>query len=514
VTDKAMLVVLDGLGLRDAAQGNAVRAADTPTLDAFTTHRSRARLHTSGEAVGLPDGQMGNSEVGHENLGAGRVVYQMLTRIHKAIDDASPLDNEVLVDAMEIARERTGRLHLVGLVSDGGVHSHVRHLEALVDLAERCEVPEVRVHALTDGRDTAPKIGDRFLERVEEHLGEAREEGIDARVATVSGRYYGMDRDEHWERTKRAYEAIVHGEAETAESAVQAVRDSHEADVGDEFVEPTVIEDVDGRVQDGDAVVTFNFRPDRMRQIVQALAIDGFDGFETPQRPDVHLATMARYREDFPFDVAFPPEDVSGTVGDAVAKADRAQLRIAETEKHAHVTYFFGGGREDALPGEDRVIVPSPDVDTYDEVPEMSAREVTDRVVDAIEQDAYDLIVLNYANPDMVGHTGDVDAAVQAVEAVDEGLGRILEAAGDAYHVLVTADHGNAERMLDEHGEPHTSHTTQPTPLIYVGPGEYDVEDGIPADVGPTLLDLMSVDVPDPMTGENLLTPPREDARD
>jgi 2,3-bisphosphoglycerate-independent phosphoglycerate mutase len=506
VTDRAVLVVLDGVGLRDEARGNAVRAAETPALDAFSTYRSRSRLDVSGEAVGLPPGQMGNSEVGHVNLGAGRVVYQLLTRIHRAIEDGSFLENEVLVEAAEAAREGTGRLHVAGLVSDGGVHSHVRHLEALVELAARYDVPEVRVHAFTDGRDTAPTIGDEFLADVEETLEAIRSRsGTDARVATVSGRYYAMDRDEHWDRTERAYRAIVHGEGPEAEDAVAAVEASYEEGVGDEFVEPRVVEGVDGTVREGDVVVTFNFRPDRMRQIVRALAREGFDGFPTPKRPDVDLATMGRYREDFPYPVAFPPRDVEGTVGDAVAEAGGTQLRIAETEKYAHVTYFFGGGREEELPGEDRIIVPSPDVDTYDEVPEMSAPEVTDRVVEALEDEAYDLVVLNYANPDMVGHTGDMEAAAAAVEAVDRGLGRVLEAARGSYHVLVTADHGNAERMLDDAGEPHTSHTTQPTPLVYVGPREHDLRDGIPADVGPTLLDLMGVEAPEPMTGSTLL---------
>ncbi len=502
MTEKAILVILDGLGLRNDTHANAARLAETPTLDRFNLHLSRTRLRTCGPDVGLPEGVMGNSEVGHMNLGAGRVVPQVLLRIDRAIREGTLGGNEAIAGALEYAREGTGRLHLLGLVSDGGVHSQAEHLHALLEEAETAGVPEVRVHAFTDGRDTGPESGAGFLRELQEQLDAHGNAGI----ATVTGRYWAMDRDERWDRTRRAYDAIVHGDADrSAPTAVEAATASYAEGTTDEFVEPTLVEGVDGRVRDGDAVFTFNFRPDRMRQLVCALGEDGFGGFPVPDRPDVHVATMTRYRRDLPFPVAFPKLDLEDTLGEVVSRAGRTQLRIAETEKYAHVTYFLNGGREVELAGEERVIVDSPKVATYDEQPEMSAPEVTDRVVEALEAERFDLVVLNYANPDMVGHTGDLDAAIAAVEAVDACVKRVLEAAGDHYHVFLTADHGNCDQMVADDGSPHTAHTLNDVPFIHVGPGpQRRLRPGRLGDVAPTLLEVMGLDQPEAMTGESL----------
>jgi 2,3-bisphosphoglycerate-independent phosphoglycerate mutase len=448
---------------------------------------------------------MGNSEVGHLNIGAGRVVKQAYTRIEDAIAEGTFAENEALTTAFDHAEETGGRVHFMGLVSDGGVHSEQGHLHALVDIAADRGVEAV-THAFMDGRDTDPHGGRHYLADLEAHVAD-RGTGD---VATVSGRYYAMDRDQNWERTKRAYDAIVEREAEhTATTAVEAVEASYDRGDTDEFVEPTLVEGGPA-LEDGDAVIFFNFRPDRARQLVRMLAdVDPVWEFDT-HPPDVELVTMTEYDQTFDFPVAFPPQEPEDTLGEVLSEAGKTQLRLAESEKYAHVTYFLNGGREVEFEGERREIIESPDVPTYDEQPEMSAEAVTDTAIETIERDDPDVLVLNYANPDMVGHTGDFDAAVAAVEAVDEQLGRLVEAVRAAGgHVLLTADHGNADDMGTP-DEPHTAHTTSPVPLVYLAPDGSDGGRSLRAggslcDLAPTLLELVDVDQPATMTGESLL---------
>ena len=499
------LVILDGWGLGDHDRLDAVKAADTPTFDAATERGADGRLVVHGRRVGLPEGQMGNSEVGHLNIGAGRVVKQAYTRITDALAEGSLSDNDAIADALDHAKSTGGRVHFMGLVSDGGVHSDVEHLLALIDAAADAGVPATS-HAFTDGRDTAPEIADEFLADV---TARADERGT-GHVATVTGRYHAMDRDENWERTKKAYDAIVAREApHEAESAVAAAREAHARGETDEFVEPTLVSG-EPALADGDAVIFFNFRADRARQLVRMLTGTRPEwGFDLDQ-PQIRLTTMTEYDETFDFPVAFPPEIPANTIGEVVADADGTQLRIAESEKYPHVTYFLNGGREVKFPGEIRTIVESPDVPTYDLQPEMSAPEVTDEAVETIAAEDPDLLVLNYANPDMVGHTGDFDAAVEAVEAVDEQLDRLLSAVADAgAHAVVTADHGNADDMGTP-DDPHTAHTYNPVPFVYLTPdgddgGKRIREGGSLCDIAPTLLDLMDRDRPAEMTGESLL---------
>ncbi|GAA0538351.1 2,3-bisphosphoglycerate-independent phosphoglycerate mutase [Halorubrum ejinorense] len=503
------LVILDGWGLGDHDRLDAVKAADTPTFDAATERGADGRLVVHGRRVGLPEGQMGNSEVGHLNIGAGRVVKQAYTRITDALAEGSFADNDAVADAFDHAAETGGRVHIMGLVSDGGVHSDVEHVLALIEAAADAGVPAT-THAFTDGRDTAPEIADEFLADVTATAGE---HGT-GRVATVTGRYHAMDRDENWERTRKAYDAIVSREApHEAESAVAAAREAHARGETDEFVEPTLVAD-EPALADGDAVIFVNFRADRARQLVRMLTDTRPEwGFDLDQ-PDVRLTTMTEYDETFDFPVAFPPETPANTVGEVVADAGGTQLRIAESEKYPHVTYFLNGGREVKFPGEIRTIVESPDVPTYDQQPEMSAPGVTDAAVETIASDDPDLLVLNYANPDMVGHTGDFDAAVEAVEAVDGQLDRLLSAIADAgAHAVVTADHGNADDMGTA-DDPHTAHTFNPVPFVYLSPegddgGRAVRDDGSLCDIAPTLLELMDLECPAEMTGEPLLTDKR-----
>ncbi|MEF8856538.1 MAG: 2,3-bisphosphoglycerate-independent phosphoglycerate mutase, partial [Haloplanus sp.] len=474
-------------------------------------------LDVSGRRVGLPGGQMGNSEVGHLNIGAGRVVTQPLARIDDAIerdsmssrtasDNDSFFENDALRGAVDHAIDTGGRLHIMGLASTGGVHSHQRHLRALIDLAARHDVEAV-THVFTDGRDTPPTDG---ADSVGELAAAADEHGT-GDIATVIGRYYAMDRDGNWERTKRAYDAIVNREADhTAPSAVAAVETAYDRGETDEFVEPTLVEG-GAPIRDGDAVVFANFRADRARQLVRMLTDFEPEWAVDTHPPDVHLVTMTAYDERFDFPVAFPPADLDDTLGETLARADKTQLRIAESEKYAHVTYFLNGGREVEFEGERRRIVESPDVPTYDQRPEMSAVEVTDAAIDYVEREDPDVLVLNYANPDMVGHTGDMDAAAEAVEAVDAQLGRLVEAVRTAGgHVLVTADHGNAEAMGTA-DDPHTAHTGNPVPFVYLAPGDDPSggrrirTGGSLCDVAPTLLELVGVEKPAAMTGESLL---------
>ncbi|GAB7090303.1 2,3-bisphosphoglycerate-independent phosphoglycerate mutase [Halorubrum luteum] len=502
---RTALIVLDGWGLGDHDRRDAVKAADTSTFDAAADRGAHGRLVVHGRRVGLPDGQMGNSEVGHLNIGAGRVVKQAYTRITDTLVDGSFVDNDAIAGAFEHAADHDGRVHFMGLVSDGGVHSDLAHLKALIDAAAEVGVPAT-THAFTDGRDTAPEIADEFLAELSEH---AADRGTDD-VSTVMGRYVAMDRDENWDRTKRAYDAIVDREApNTAATAEAAAREAHARGETDEFIEPTLVEGGEP-LRDGDAVVFFNFRADRVRQLVRVLSETRPEWAFDVDAPDVKLVTMTAYDETFEFDVAFPPEIPVNTIGEVVSEVGLTQLRIAESEKYPHVTYFLNGGREVKFPGERREIVKSPDVATYDHKPEMSALEVTDTAIDVIESDDPDLLVLNYANPDMVGHTGDFEAAVAAVETVDDQLDRLLDAVAAAGgHAVVTADHGNADDMgtVDD---PHTAHTYNPVPFVYVTPdgdagGRSIRADGSLCDVAPTLLELMEIDKPSEMTGESLL---------
>jgi 2,3-bisphosphoglycerate-independent phosphoglycerate mutase len=494
------LVVLDGWGLAPPGPGNAISQASTPVFDELWDRFPHSTLSASGRDVGLPDGQMGNSEVGHLSLGAGAVVKQDLARIDDAIADGSFFENPVLKAACQAAIEGPrGRLHLMGLVSDGGVHSGWEHIEACVELAAREGVPDLVVHAFTDGRDTAPRGGAGYLAELERWLKHA------GRIGTVGGRFYAMDRDKRWDRVQRAYDAIVHADGLRAQSGVAAVEESYERDETDEFVQPTVIGDYDG-MADGDAVLHFNFRPDRARELVEALGAADFDEFPRGVAPRVGLSTLAQYRKDWDYPVAFPPEAPEVTLAQVIAGEGANQLHVAETEKYAHVTYFFNGGREDEWEGEERCLVPSRrDVPTYDHAPEMSARAAADAFVEQWRSDGYRFGIINFANPDMVGHTGDIAAAVTAVEAVDACLGEVIAAVHDSGGAcLVTADHGNADNMLEPDGSPNTAHSTNPVPFVVTVDG-LSVDEGRLADVAPTALALLGIEQPRAMTGRSLV---------
>ena len=495
------LVILDGWGLAEPGPGNAVSQASTPVFDELWERFPRTRLTAGGRAVGLPEGQMGNSEVGHLNLGAGAVVKQELLRIDDAVADGSFFEIPTLLAACERARNSPrGRMHLTGLVSDGGVHSGWTHIEACIELAAREGVPDLVVHAFTDGRDTLPKSAPEYIEEAERWLRQA------GRIGTVSGRYYAMDRDRRWERTKLAYDAIVHAQGLRADSAAEAVRASYERDETDEFIRPTVIGDYDGAA-DGDVVLTFNFRPDRMRELVMALGEEDFDEFPRGGAPKLEVMTMTRYREDFGYPIAVDPVEPEITIAEVIAGHDGRQLHVAETEKYPHVTYFFNGGREREWEGEERALVDSPrDVPTYDHKPEMSARAAARAFCDRWAADGYRFGIINFANPDMVGHTGDIGAAIKAIEVVDECLGQVLEAvSAGGGACIVTADHGNAEEMLEPDGSPNTAHSLNPVPLVVTIDGLKLREGGILADVAPTALDMLGIPKPEAMTGSTLL---------
>jgi 2,3-bisphosphoglycerate-independent phosphoglycerate mutase len=502
-----VLIVLDGFGVRDDGADNAIALARKPNFDRFFATCPHTTLAASEMRVGLPDGQMGNSEVGHLNIGAGRVVYMDSTRITKAVRSGEIGKNAVLAEAMEKVRER-GALHLLGLVSDGGVHSYQEHLEGLLGMAHRLGLPRVYVHAFLDGRDTPPASGAGYLEKLLRFLAE-RGRG---RLATVCGRYYAMDRDKRWDRSERAWRALVRGEGHRASDPLAAVRASYERGVTDEFVEPIVVVGEGGQpvatVADGDSAIFFNFRADRARQLTAALARPDFQGFPRPVFPRLRFVCMTEYDASFGLPVAFPPEKLTQILADVMAARGLANLRIAETEKYAHVTYFFNGGTEAPWPGEERVLVPSAKVATYDLKPEMSAYEITEALLGQLAQGRHDVVVGNFANPDMVGHTGVLPAAVRAVEVVDECLGRIAEAVrarGGA--LLITADHGNCEVMRDPvTGQPHTAHTTRPVPFLLVQDGARGPlrEGGALEDVAPTILGLLGIEAPPEMTGRDL----------
>jgi 2,3-bisphosphoglycerate-independent phosphoglycerate mutase len=510
-----ILIVIDGWGCAPAGPDNAVTLAPTPVMDGLWQRWPHTTVEASGHYVGLPEGQIGNSEVGHLNIGAGYTVLQDLPRIDREIETGAFFENPALVGAVEHVKRAAGgpgrrppRLHLMGLFSDGGVHSHASHALALVDLAKRHGVDGVQIHTFLDGRDVPPRQALADFEAFEPALAERG----NARVATVVGRYYAMDRDRRWDRTEKAYNALVLGEGEQAASAVEAVRRSYEADVGDEFVKPTIIGDRhEGRIESGDAVIFFNFRADRARQLTRAFVLPDFDGFERRAWPHpLQFVTFAEYESGLPVTaVAFPPTLVETPLAKVVADAGLRQLHVAETEKYAHVTYFLNGGHEDPFPNEQRVLVPSPKVATYDLRPEMSAEGVADATVKGIEE-GYPFVVLNFANPDMVGHTGVLDAAIAAVATVDTQIGRIVEAAkkGGAV-VVVTADHGNAEGMIDEQGRPKTAHTTNPVPVVVVGADEVKGlrSGGQLSDVAPTVLELLGLRAPPAMTARSLVDP-------
>lgn len=505
--DFTALIIMDGFGERAEKEGNAIAIAGTPRIDAFKSAYPHTLIGASGLSVGLPDGQMGNSEVGHTNIGAGRIVYQELTLISKKIEDGVFFKNEELLAAMNNAKG--GALHLMGLLSDGGVHSHIDHLIALIRMAAQEGVKNVYVNCFMDGRDTPPTSGKGYIEQLEQQMNAIGT----GEIATVSGRYYAMDRDNRWERVEKAYRCIALGEGNTAGSAVEAMQASYDADITDEFVIPTVIME-DGeptaKIKSGDSIVFFNFRPDRARELTRVFTSEEFDGFERKYFP-VHYVCMTQYDATFEnVSVAFKPQSLSNTFGEYISSLGLKQFRIAETEKYAHVTFFFNGGVEQPYEGEDRFLIPSPKVATYDLKPEMSAYEVTEKAVKEIESGDYDVMILNFANSDMVGHTGVMDAAVKAVRVVDECVGKVVDAVlrvnGQA---IVTADHGNSDMMIDPAThEPFTAHTTNPVPVIIIGEKTKEKtlrSGGVLADLAPTMLDLMGLPKPEEMTGSSLL---------
>ncbi|WP_294908425.1 2,3-bisphosphoglycerate-independent phosphoglycerate mutase [uncultured Ruminococcus sp.] len=497
-----ILMILDGFGIAPES-GNAIKAAKKPNIDKLFAENPLTQIGASGLDVGLPDGQMGNSEVGHTNIGAGRIVYQELTRITKTINEDKLKENEAIVSAMDKALENGTALHLMGLLSDGGVHSHNTHLYGILELAKKKGLEKVYIHAFLDGRDVPPSSAADFVQAC---VDKTEEIGV-GKIATVMGRYYAMDRDNRWERVEKAYAAMVYGEGVEAECPVCAVKNSYKEDVTDEFVVPSVVKG-GATIQPNDSVIFFNFRPDRAREITRTLVDPDFDGFERKKGFfPVNFVCMTQYDATMPnVDVAFKPQVLTNTLGEYISDKGMAQLRIAETEKYAHVTFFFNGGVEKQYPGEDRILVKSPSVATYDLQPEMSAYEVTDKLVPAIKSGKYDMIILNFANCDMVGHTGVFDAAVKAVEVVDECVGKVVDAIREMGGVaLITADHGNADKMVDDDGEPFTAHTTNPVPFCVIG---YDCElkdGGRLADIAPTMLQILGLPQPEEMDGTSLI---------
>ena len=498
-----VLCIMDGFGINPGAKGNAIEAANTPNLTKLFKENPFTTIGASGLDVGLPDGQMGNSEVGHTNIGAGRVVYQMLVKISKSIQDGEFFNIKVLKDAMENCKKNGTALHLMGLLSDGGVHSHIEHLFGLLEMAKREGLDKVYVHCIMDGRDVSVTSGVGFIKDLQAEMAKLGT----GKIASISGRYYAMDRDFAWDRVEKAYSAMIYGEGVMNSDPVKAMEESYANGVTDEFIVPTVV-DKDGMIKGGDSVVFFNFRPDRARQITRAFVDEKFDGFERRNGFfPVKFVCMTQYDETMPnVTVAFPPEELKMTMGEYLASKHMTQLRIAETQKYAHVTFFFNGGEEKTFDGEDRILIQSPDVPTFDLQPEMSAYPVCDAVVEKIKSGKYDVVILNFANCDMVGHTGVFEAAVKAVEAVDECVGRVVDAAvsmGGA--VIITADHGNADKMIGDDGKPFTPHSTNPVPFCVVG---YDCklkETGRLADIAPTMLKILDLPQPPEMTGESMI---------
>ena len=505
-----MLMILDGFGINEKEEANAVKLANKPNIDKLMKKYPVTKIMPSGLAVGLPDGQMGNSEVGHTNIGAGRIIYQELTKITKSIEDGDFFQNEEFVNAIENCKKNNSKLHIMGLLSDGGVHSHNRHLYGLLEMAKRRDFENVYIHCFLDGRDTPPASAENYIMELQEKM---KEKGV-GKIASISGRFYSMDRDKRWQRIQKAYDAMVNGEGIKSGNVIHAIESSYQKEVFDEFVEPTVITTADGetpiaKIEENDSVIFFNFRPDRAREITRAIVDNSFSEFET-KKIKTYFVCFTEYDETMPnVHIAFRKEPIKNTLGEILSNRGLTQLRIAETEKYAHVTFFFNGGEEKQYLGEDRILVPSPKVETYDMQPEMSAYEVTDKVVEAILSEKYDCIILNYANPDMVGHTGNLEAAIKAVETIDECVGKVVNAINEKHgNLLITADHGNCEQMVDyATGEPHTAHTTNLVPLIVITEKENLKlkEGGKLADLAPTILDLMNIEKPEDMTGETLL---------
>ena len=501
-----MLMILDGFGINKNEKGNSIKLANTPNIDKLMKTYPITEIHTSGLDVGLPEGQMGNSEVGHTNIGAGRIVYQELTRITKSIEDGDFFGIPELVKAIENCKKNKSKLHIMGLLSDGGVHSHIRHLYALLELAKRKDFEDVYVHCFLDGRDTPPASGENYISELEKKMAE---KGI-GKIASICGRYYAMDRDKRYERIKKAYDALVNGIGNKENTAIQAIEKSYQEEKFDEFVEPTVIctnNEPVAKIEENDSIIFYNFRPDRAREITRAIVDEKFDGFERKYFK-TYFVCFTQYDETMPnVEIAFKPEKIENTFGEYISKKGLTQLRIAETEKYAHVTFFFNGGEEKQYTGEDRILVPSPKVPTYDLKPEMSANEVTEKVIEAINSKKYNCIILNYANPDMVGHTGNLEATIKAIETIDNAVGKVVKEIQKQNGVLIiTADHGNAEQMIDNKtGEPHTAHTTNPVPLILIGMENIELKQGKLADIAPTMLDIMGLEKPQEMTGESLI---------
>lgn len=507
-----VLVILDGWGYREKAEANAIASAKTPIFDSLKTAYPNTLIRTSGKDVGLPDGQMGNSEVGHLNLGAGRIVPQELVRISDAVEDGSLFHNGDLSDICEKVRSSGKKLHLVGLCSEGGVHSHLLHLFGLLDLAKLNAIGDVCIHVITDGRDTTPKEANSVISKIQAHIAKV---GI-GRIATISGRYYAMDRDRRWDRVKKAYDIMTTEEAIDRRSATEVIEGFYAQDITDEFIPPTRI--APGAVEPGDGIIFFNFRPDRARQLVYAFVRPDFAGFERELITPLQVVTFTQYDPNLDVKVAFKPQNLTNILGEVIAEKGLRQFRTAETEKYPHVTYFFNGGLEIPFEGEERKLIQSPMVATYDRAPAMSAEEVTESVCEAVAEGVYSLIVVNYANPDMVGHTGNLDAAIEAIETVDRCLGKLIETIGKAGGTtLITADHGNAEYMKDENGNPWTAHTTNPVPFILLEGEKRKIpghgtevklrDDGRLADVAPTILEILNLPQPKEMTGISLIQP-------
>ena len=502
------LIILDGFGLREEVKGNAIAQANKPNYDQLWNEFPHTQIGASGLSVGLPEGQMGNSEVGHLNIGAGRIVYQELTRVTKSIKEGTFYNNEVFLGAINHVKEHNTNLHLYGLLSDGGVHSHIEHLYALLTLAKREEVKNVYIHAFLDGRDVAPDSAIKFIENLQNKIDEL---GI-GKIATVQGRYYAMDRDKRWERTEKAYRAMVYGEGPHYQDPLIAIRESYEKSLYDEFVMPTVIVDNNdhpiGKIKSEDGIIFFNFRPDRAIQISQVFTNDDFRDFDRGESypKNIYYVCLTHFSESVNGYVAYKPTNLDNTFGEIISRQGLKQLRIAETEKYPHVTYFFSGGREQELPGEKRVLIPSPKVATYDLKPEMSIYELTDVAIEEIEKNEHDVIILNYANPDMVGHSAKLEPTIKAIEAVDDNLGRVIDniLARDGIAIII-ADHGNSEYLIDENNNPVTAHTTNPVPFIITKKSVELREDGILADIAPTMLKLLNIEQPSDMTGKSII---------
>lgn len=504
----AALIILDGFALRDEEKGNAVKQANTPNFDRYWNQFPHAQLEACGEAVGLPEGQMGNSEVGHLNIGAGRVVYQSLTRINLSIREGDFFENDTLVSAVNQAKEKNKALHIFGLLSDGGIHSHIEHMFATLQLAKDAGLERVYIHAFLDGRDVGQKSAKTYIKQTQEKINEL---GV-GQIATIAGRFYAMDRDNRWERVKKAYDAIAYGDGVKYEDPIKAVDDSYAEEVYDEFVEPVVLTDSEGQpigpMEDEESIIFFNFRPDRAIQISRTFANDDFDGFDRGENApkNLHFVGMTQYSDAVNSKIAFPPNNLKNTVGEVLANHGKKQLRIAETEKYPHVTFFMSGGRENEFDGEERILIDSPKVSTYDQKPEMSAYEVTDALLGELDADKHNAIILNFANPDMVGHSGMLEPTIKAIEAVDECLGKIVDKIHEkGGHAIITADHGNSDEVTTLDGDAMTAHTTNPVPVIVTQEGAELRDGGILGDLSPTLLELLNIDLPEEMTGTSLI---------